>query len=225
LDRRHQNDIVITDDDERLMLQFEILFPNAMTPVLAVAIEDRTATGILSSRREFMLPLHIQMEVVQRHGNDDEDEPMQADEAEGRTDVDVLVSKPCAALTYNAALAMHALAMKTQGTLKGAGSSDRRRMFLSASRLYTVSNNLAVDNAIAMPSTWSLAIYNNLGRCYELGGAKKNAHVCFDALLKSVLIVQQGYGDDEDVLSHAECFIHNSLLRYYLKDNGLAPAA
>jgi hypothetical protein len=234
---RLPNNFAITDDDVNLALHFGAFFPKRTF----VHQGDDVSNAILASPDDFMLPIQVCMTVVPREESRQHWQKQLGSEHEigehgQRADLETIIKKPCACLTYNIGLAMHALAMKhSRAHAQQHGPKinndhllDGTRLFESAARLYTVSNNLAVDHGIDMPSTWNLGIYNNLGRCYEVGGAQTNANVCFDALLKSVLIVQQGNYSDasyEDLFDNAECFFQNSILRFSLKDNGFAPAA
>ncbi|KAG7371385.1 expressed tetratricopeptide repeat protein [Nitzschia inconspicua] len=147
-----------------------------------------------------------------------------------------LFSRLSTILIYNLALVYHAL-----GLAYNDNDSRRSRDFLMIARdLYSFAYSIPQqeqDKEIIDASLLSLfvqAILNNLGRCYAFLDDAENSVVCFELLLRSIILSQQDLkvtgnsGDLEDRLSkevHSiACFFNNTLF-LVLKDPGFAPAA
>ncbi|KAG7343791.1 tetratricopeptide repeat protein [Nitzschia inconspicua] len=147
----------------------------------------------------------------------------------------LLFSRLSTFLIYNLALAHHALGLSYNDD-----DSRRSRDFLLIARdLYNLAYSIPqqeqdkeIIDAALLP-LFVQAVLNNLGRCYaSLDDAEKSV-VCFEFLLRSIIVSQQdlkvagNIGDRHDRLSKDHsiaCFFNNTLF-LVLKDPGFAPAA
>ncbi|KAG7343794.1 tetratricopeptide repeat protein [Nitzschia inconspicua] len=148
----------------------------------------------------------------------------------------LLFSRLSTVLIYNWALAHHALGL----VYREDSQSSRRRDCLSTARdLYCLAysipqqeRNKEIIDAALLP-LFVKAILNNLGGCYASMDDTEQSVVCFELLLRSIIVSQQdlkvagNLGDRHDRLSKDHsiaCFFNNTLF-LVLKDPGFAPAA
>mmetsp|Transcript_3199 Transcript_3199/g.5503 ORF Transcript_3199/g.5503 Transcript_3199/m.5503 type:complete len:160 (-) Transcript_3199:133-612(-) len=121
------------------------------------------------------------------------------------------LNKPCVCMTFNCALAMHAMALEIP---QEQDDARRERTFASAARLYKVSRTLRDGHNVQMEPLYSLAVCNNLGRCYQVLGAENRANDCFQTLLKYLVLIQQQrhyrFVENMARITSCECFHHNT---------------
>ncbi|KAG7371383.1 expressed tetratricopeptide repeat protein [Nitzschia inconspicua] len=136
---------------------------------------------------------------------------------------------------YNLALGFHALGL----AYRDDDSGIRRNCLSKACDLYNLAYSIPQqekDQEIIDASLLPLfvqAILNNLGGCYANLDDSEKSMVCFELLLKSIILSQQdlnvagNLGDLDDGLSNDHsiaCFFNNTSF-LVLKDPGFAPAA
>jgi hypothetical protein len=143
-------------------------------------------------------------------------------------DLAVAITKLTSVVIYNLALTIQTIALtarRATGELSGHGLA----MLETACRLYTTSNQLQVENDIEIESPmFSLAMFNNCGRCYRLLGDETNAASCFQVLLQALLLLHQfpNRYDEQEIHTIRLCpsFQHNTT-SLILQNNGNAAAA
>jgi hypothetical protein len=194
--------------------------PNERVP-FQFFVSINTANGsVLSTKKDCCWPVHLTMSSLLSE--------QQQQQQESPVDLDYLISKPVCVMLFNAALVIQTLALKSYNETGELNHRSRQQLQV-ACNLYTRSNELQLVHELCIESPmFSLSVFNNCGRCYELLKDEKNASECFQVLLQGLLLLQQvtdQYEDRESLVVRSCPSFHRNTSHLILKHNGNAPAA